>query len=385
MNIDELKQNPIFKLPVERNDGRCFYSFVRDKLSEYQALVKQLDDPQQGIDNLCKGIDNLCVGIIETLRLHYMGLRSNAYSHLSNALYPIFENNQYAILRLHNPLYRIRIFEPDDILTEPNELMKGLFHIPYHKIELVKNERYSLIGHPSLYLGSSIFGCCKEMDINENDIEQKQVYVSRFEGNDEANQEPIHVLDLSLKNLAELDQDEGIYWYLQLFPLILACSITVKDRDKDFKPEYIIPQLVLECVRNVLNDKRFKIRGIAYSSTRITDEDIEYPEKLYNVVLPTGVPSNKGYCDRLRKILNFTIPDRLTIPELPTNPPELVLDVQNSNKPHETLRLNPHHQPSAPYYFSIYGKMENNIDNKELKVLDFDEQQEIPNSECQTN
>ena len=41
--------------------------------------------------------------------------------------------------------------------------INDLFHIPYSKRTLVNNYRYSIAGHPSLYLGQSTFVCWNEL------------------------------------------------------------------------------------------------------------------------------------------------------------------------------------------------------------------------------
>lgn len=49
-----------------------------------------------------------------------------------------------------------------------------------------------------------------------------------------------------------------------MWPLIAACSIKVKHREDSFKPEYIVPQLLLQWIRN-----NQEIDGIRFSSTHI--------------------------------------------------------------------------------------------------------------------
>jgi len=49
-----------------------------------------------------------------------------------------------------------------------------------------------------------------------------------------------------------------------IWPLVLACSVKVKNIEDDFKPEYIIPQLLLQWVR-----ERDDIDGISYQTTHI--------------------------------------------------------------------------------------------------------------------
>ncbi|MFW1494652.1 hypothetical protein ACEV9S_24505, partial [Vibrio parahaemolyticus] len=48
------------------------------------------------------------------------------------------------------------------------------------------------------------------------------------------------------------------------WPLIAACSIRVKNPSDNFKPEYIIPQLLLQWARDYKS-----IDGIRYTSTHI--------------------------------------------------------------------------------------------------------------------
>lgn len=54
-------------------------------------------------------------------------------------------------------LFRVR--ESEEHLSE----RETMFHIPFHKRNLVKTQRYSIAGVPCLYLGSSLYVCWQEM------------------------------------------------------------------------------------------------------------------------------------------------------------------------------------------------------------------------------
>ena len=86
---------------------------------------------------------------------------------------------------------------------------------------------------------------------------------------------------------------------LLLYPLILSCMIQVKDSKDDFKPEYIIPQLIMEwlIVHNFHERPERRIHGILlYISSQ--NEDFGYPiEKLENIAMPTiDTLATKGFC-----------------------------------------------------------------------------------------
>ena len=70
------------------------------------------------------------------------------------------------------------------------------------------------------------------------------------------------------------------------WPLIASCSIQVNDYTDNFKPEYIIPQFLLQWARD-----NKEIDGIRYSSTHIERNSLQGHSGLSNLVLP--VKENK--------------------------------------------------------------------------------------------
>jgi hypothetical protein len=224
----------------------------------------------------------------------------------------------------------------------------------------------------------------------KKDFKKGLLYCARFESNDICNGEPIQLLDLRIKQYEDFLSDEGRKLYLNLFPLILACSVIVKETDKPFKPEYIIPQLTLEWIRsNALSKINEKIRGIAYSSTKITTDDVDLPSKLFNVVMPAVIPSQDNTsCDRLRNILRMTVPEkfsisnentycarlkaiiRMTVPEkfsIHNSGTGVCINVNDPNKPHENIILK---KEGQLFINSQYGQMEQVIDKKSLKKIE---------------
>ncbi|ABX41304.1 hypothetical protein [Lachnoclostridium phytofermentans] len=139
-----------------------------------------------------------------------------------------------------------------------------MLHIPFNKRGLVQNQRYSINGMPCLYLGTSTYVCWEELsrpDFNS-------FWVSRYEVKDTR----LKILNLSYtlqdimnyknhnSNDYELERtliEYFLYWIIQC-----ACSIFVKNKNRVFKEEHIIPQLIMQNIR------RTDIDGIMYFSTR---------------------------------------------------------------------------------------------------------------------
>lgn len=75
------------------------------------------------------------------------------------------------------------------------------------------------------------------------------------------------------------------------------------------KPEYIIPQLFIEWIKEQNNNINFF--GIAYSSTKINQTNVDKPSLFYNVVIPTIKPTDKhDYCEVICDNLRLTEPIR---------------------------------------------------------------------------
>ena len=122
---------------------------------------------------------------------------------------------------------------------------REMFHTPFELRGLVKTARYSVLGFPSLYLTKNLFTAWEET--RRSNIET--LYASRLRLH-----RPIVLVDLRLRrsfaNITVEKRENVARQYLQTIPLIIACSLKVK-QDKDaFKPEYILPQLILHVVIN---------------------------------------------------------------------------------------------------------------------------------------
>ncbi len=87
-----------------------------------------------------------------------------------------------------------------------------------------------------------------------------------------------------------------------------CCSIRVKHPEDAFKPEYIVPQLLLQWIR------QSKYDGICYFSTRIDNITDENLELFRNYAFPVKDRLAQGICQRLAnkfKIRTNAIPWQL--------------------------------------------------------------------------
>lgn len=180
-----------------------------------------------------------------------------------------------------------------------------MFHIPFEKNYLIKNERFSISGFPSLYLGKSVYVCWEELGRPDFDHANVAVYT---------NSEECTVIDLCMPTKVE-----DIVSSLLTLPMILSSSLPVLNLDYDFKPEYIIPQLLMQCVVRYNNDNSKSgkaIDGIKYDSIHKYSEKSFYDfhegglSALYeNYVFPARQVSDSGHCPVLKNLFAFGCSD----------------------------------------------------------------------------
>jgi len=305
------------QIPVNRKEVP-YKEILEKKFSEYQNLLKQIDNnelKQLGINQnkkqLVNFVDKTSKTILSVIDEYYKGFHTDAF----DILYNLLAQNKFYIDSkiIHNryisgkfgnhflwcvqqdlsSMYRMR--KSKEVLKDKEEL----FHIPFQLREKVSMERFSALGHPCLYLCSSLKLCVKEIGgCNETE----KYYASRI-----LTSKHLSLCDLtSCKLNTKKNGMCKIFRFLITYPFYIACLVKVEKPDLPFKPEYIIPNLLLLYViksdlssnnKNKLNS----LDGIAYMSTK---EDANTED--YNIVLPTRKISDTGHCSQLKNNLKIS-------------------------------------------------------------------------------
>ena len=201
------------------------------------------------------------------------------------------------------------------------------FHTPYNLRSKVSSARYSIAGYPCLYLGTSLRLCCDEIQC---DIKRDNVIASRFvwERDPEISHSDISVLEMAIKPqdffpkkagsrpigryFDEVDLNDGAlrYRYMLWYPIIAASSYIRQNKNDPFAAEYIVPQLLMQWVREeaVCNENKVpRIIGIRYfscASEKASDMG-------FNYVFPVSgsqVSENIPYCKLLGRSFKLTRP-----------------------------------------------------------------------------
>jgi hypothetical protein len=286
-------------------------TFVDQLFDDYRSHLERIA-PRTFIDRAVKQEIPRVVALSTAIRQVIASLtasdRLTAYNQLDITLQGLGAHLQALMpsgdmSRFLDPLYRFRIVRNAPYTSGE------LFHIPFYLRRIVGPMRYSVAGLPCLYLGGSTQVCWREL--GEPDL--ATVSVSRFHAVQNTNLRVLnfgHRLPLLAAYVASEPQDftgpttagAVIKAQVACWPLIAACSVRVPDRNSPERPEYLLPQLVLEWIT-----RTHKFHGIRYFSTHYT----EYPDdpKTYmNYVFPARTTPPVGYCSDLCGLFELTNP-----------------------------------------------------------------------------
>ena len=335
MDLIDFLKTPTATLPKDRPSGSDFPEYLRSIFESFIAELRTVSGTDQLTLEVSKNIpviQSLADMILESVRKYYEGLPHDAFVIMRNwilanasqfgALYSVPIPASYL-----SRLYRIRVPDSGDFTRQQ------MFHIPFQDRHKVKTQRYSIPGYPSLYTGSSLYICWKELGCPQFD----SVYSVRLEA--KAN---IRVLDfgyipseLSKTVLLQIQSGTQNQQLLKVllpkiifWPLIAACSIRTLYPKAPFKPEYIMPQLLLQYVKE---DLQQGIDGIRYFSTHY--DQLDYSLTLgCNFVFPVKSFAPRGQCPHLINLFNMTevlpwqIANHISMPSIgaPSVPIELV-------------------------------------------------------------
>jgi len=358
ISIHDFFNSKKLSLPIIQNKSLTFRESLYKVFDEFLIDLNKLSPKGLGFVNFSvekKPIENLIEELKKAIDTYLNGYPARAYclfdSPYIDPILSILKSGKY---KGKTQFYRLRHNE-DNFSKNKTEL----FHIAFDTRGRVATQRYSISGFPCLYLANSIYVAWEE--IRRKPL--SQIQAARFEST-----KPIKYLDLvteiySSDKLTIDSTNETTLWnYIRCWPLLAACSVKVFDDQASFKPEYIVPQLLLQRVRD-----EGKLDGIRFSSTHIDLNSVNSKGKFYNLVIPVKDLKDKGHCDSLNSLFKMTEVVSWQLMDA-------AVGHLHKSKPPSTAQINPNVERIEiikggvyPYEYSPFSQMEIYL-NTELKA-----------------
>jgi hypothetical protein len=331
--------------------------FYIELTEKYKVLLNEdwsSVDPKDGnFNNIVKSAKNdavsLCDKIVETLQTYLNGDTFGAYEKLAKCLssgkydlknnlgnFLVLDYPNYSLARNHSTPHNIpenfRLFRTRLSDSPAFDIRKrdDIFHPPFSKRHIIGINRFSIPGYPCLYLGSSLYVCWEEMGRPP----LHKIAFSRFEPTNLQDSHDFYqkllYLNFTPKLLEEMSVCKEVFHlcelkecqvcnYLRNYPLQLACAIPCRyiGSETKFKEEYIIPQLLMQWIRQGSD-----YHGVCFRTTRVPQllstsqsfMDIKSHDKyiwkeviLFNYAYPAR-NIDTDFCKDLVESFNFTVP-----------------------------------------------------------------------------
>lgn len=319
--------------PLKREEGKSVSDVLEHHFSEYLKLLKEVEENDfkelfsknenfirtMGKRAFIKMIVKIQQTILNTLAIYNEGNPPKAYEYIyslltKNKILPNPNSSykpNYLNDKINQPLAGFFQLDFDNFInrnsfyrlraSEEKLSKKGLFHISLKTPEIVSTQRFSIPGYPCLYLGTSLNVCWKEIERSVKDKEK--IYGCRFQMK---GKDTLALLNLKIPNVFT-ENDNKSYdslCFLLTFPFFLACLIQTRQPDKAFKPEYIVPQLLLQYVNDAYKECTVRFDGLIYSSTKFRP----FEGNNFNLVLPYRNITNDQQSEEFSRVLVEKLP-----------------------------------------------------------------------------
>ncbi len=307
MTISDLLENNLFSYPYyyDKDFNGHVDAFFKNYLNLIISFDGEYNDIIKGnfelINIICENI--LTINAIEIKEDEQMIRFSNLMLIIEKYLFP--KDKNLIISGVDSFLYKARSLYSEDFN------LQNMFHRPFQDASEIKEYRFSKKNTPCLYLSNSIYNCWLELDkpnfenmafsrftTNYNfrylNISSDLNFLKKTYKLKESNFE----LFESLKEILKIVFEK----FICLFPLYVACYSVNKNKSNN-KPEYLIPQLLMEWTKNSTN-----VDGIIYDSTKISNLKNLGSYGYVNYAIPVKSIKEIGYCEILSQSLKLTKP-----------------------------------------------------------------------------
>lgn len=257
--IDERLRNQSDRIHTQTNTVLSYYDYLTGFLDNYEKEVKLL---LSNIDNDLLEKISLNIVLIKTIVQNYLEgsimdsmLLTDIIVNLNKGGKVESEKNQAHKWYKGRLFNKGHVFDNNSDRPTPNEMSI----LPNDLRHLATTMRYSMLGFPCLYLGSSVKDCFKECRASSND----KFFVAEF---DEKYFEKLKIADFRVPQFER--NDNKIKEDLKTWPIVIACSIKVpyEKENAKFKDEYIFPQLLMLSIK-----KNDEVDACVYTSVHRED------------------------------------------------------------------------------------------------------------------
>lgn len=289
--------NGSFNLPIVIDRDSQYNEKLKQELNEYYRKLEEINVPKltlrrvnQTITNINYAIESFYAGeIIKAQTTIYELLRrytKNPFicsdlddSYPLRGMYPFMNANTKQLQqhiaadkKLDLNFFKGRVGDSVQRF-ERTEML----HIPFNQRSAVSSQRFSIPGLPCQYFGTTSYVCWLELGkpAHENfNVASYHLPKTTRTLNLVDSWSLICGMSSPLQSndyTFSFSMDDLICTLIELWPLVCATSFKVNEKNRAFRSEYIISQLIM------LNLKKLDLDAVAYMSKQVSNDTFTYP------------------------------------------------------------------------------------------------------------
>lgn len=289
-----------YKTPVLVKNDKDYFPHLKTKITSFISDVKKYESDK----HIVSEIEDYSNNIVLSLEQYYKGNIMQAQETVKKLLSSF--SSAPAVTSVNECIGLFHSKENDKIqffrarLSEnvTSFKAKDMLHIPFSNRDKIKSERFGVPGLPCLYLANTSYCCWLEM----GSPAEHKLNVSPFELDN-----TFKILNLNVSfgllraAIEELEYNAKndssfIIDLFKLFLLTLSTSFRVESKDRYFKSEYILSQLIM------LAAKDMGIDGISYLSKQADDDMFAIVSGINVVLFATynGEENLSAICEHIK-------------------------------------------------------------------------------------
>lgn len=269
-------------------------------------------------------LEEICDTIIQVVKLSEDG-RSNM---AQEKLYQLYfcgdglERLRTVDIKEGISLYKMR--EAETYTQYTKETHNEMYHVPFEFRYKIRGARYSVVGLPVFYLSESVYGCWEEIKRKSLDYSNVALFKPT---------KTLKFVDMTLPNANHTINEKRV----KALPLILASRLKVRHPDSANPPEYIIPQLVMNCViqtRGNIYAGKNTLVGVRYESIHNNERDLLFTNRqrrnvFVNYAIPPFESKDSGICPVIKSLFRFRA--NTSWAEIHYTKPKFILSIDTSS------------------------------------------------------
>ena len=285
IKVEVLHRSISTPIVIEKDED--YYTTLQSKLLDLRKLLVDYKAEK----TIVKACENFRKTLMLVLREYYKGNIAASQIKMINQIKEICNDDSKASCDINGcqifdgdtediPFFRARLDADEDGFES-----KDMGAIPFSKRTKTKTERFSMPGLPCLYLGNTSYVCWLEMGKPSDDrFNVSPVLLDRTQRVFDLTVSPNYLFDRDRDNKLVLS-DEVSVGLVKRVMLSICSSFRIKEDDRHFKSEYIIPQLImLACQKKGLD-------GVAYISSKVSNSGM-FGFCAVNLALYAKYPNN---------------------------------------------------------------------------------------------